>query len=185
MPRDRCAEYEVFKRADAAFRRGDLAELRAALGDPPDFPNCRGPEGIGCSCLQYAIYHSPVSFIEALLEVGADPNYDDGDGFPSLIAALSAASTGGQSRRSDAHQLLELLLTFGADVHQRGINDYTPLHCAAAAGNVRAVELFLAHGADPNARTRVDDYETPLELAERGGQVGAAEVLRRVVHGGT
>ena len=74
-----------------AYRRGDLEGLKALLGDPPDFPNCRGPAGIGEIILEYAIYHGPLAFIRTLLEQGADPNYQDRAGVPALIAALSAA----------------------------------------------------------------------------------------------
>jgi ankyrin repeat protein len=143
-----------------------------ALGDPPDFPNCRGPRGMGENILEYAIYHSPLAFIRKLLDLGADPNYDDPAGFPSLIATLSAD-------RPDRWELLKLLLDHGADVLQRGVNGYTPLHHAAATNDVPAIELLLAHGADPGARTNVDDYATPLEEAERGNHHAAAAALRR------
>ena len=58
------------------------------------------------------------------------------------------------------------------------MNDYTPLHYAAARDDARAVELLLAHGADPDARTRIDDRAKPLEEAERLGSTRAARVLR-------
>lgn len=154
-----------------AYRRGDMAAVRAALGDPPDFPNCRGPRGMGENILEYAIYWSPLAFVRALLDMGADPNYGDHAGFPSLIAALSA-------NRADRADLVKLLLARGAEIDQRGVNDYTPLHWAAAVDDAAMVELLLAHGADPAARTNVDDYATPLEEAERLGRVAAAQVLR-------
>ena len=177
----RRAEYEVFKAADAAFRRGDLHALEAALGNPPEFPNAPMPAVLGGSCLQYAIYHSPLTFIRELLELGADPNYDDGDGFPSLIAALSSAPSSQHRGRDDSHAIIELLLSYGADVNQRGMNDHTPLHYAASTDDVRAVDILLAHGADTGARTRIDDYETPLELAVRYGRTRAAERLTSAV----
>lgn len=155
-----------------AYRRGDLAAVRAELGDPPDFPNCRGPRGMGEIILEYAIYWSPLPFIRTLLELGADPNYGDHAGFPSLIAALCAD-------RPDRAEAIALLLSFGADIGQRGVNDYTPLHWAAAANDLAMIDLLLAHGADPGARTNVDDYATPLEEAERLGRAEAAEALRR------
>jgi uncharacterized protein len=71
-----------------AFQKGNLDVLKVALGNPPDFPNCTSPEGIGENCLEYAIYHSPLTLIRELLELGADPNYTDHGGFPSIIAAL-------------------------------------------------------------------------------------------------
>jgi ankyrin repeat protein len=155
-----------------AYRRGDLDAVKAALGDPPDFPNCRGPRGMGENVLEYAIYHSPLAFVRKLLDLGANPNYGDHAGFPSLIAALSAD-------RPDRQDLLKLLLDHGADVSQRGVNDYTPLHYAAATNDVPAIELLLARGADPSARTNVDDYATPLEEAERGRHHDAVAALRR------
>ncbi len=158
-----------------AYKRGDLAAVKAGLGDPPDFPNCRGPVGVGEIVLEYAIYHSPLAFIRTLLELGADPNYGDHAGFPSLIAALTCAD------RPDMYEILELLLAHGADIQQRGFNDYTPLHWAAAAGHIEAVEFLLAHGADPSARTRIDDYATPLEEAEILGLTDVAAALRKLV----
>jgi ankyrin repeat protein len=156
-----------------AYLRGDLDALKSLLGDPPDFPNCKGPPGMDEIILEYAIYHSPLPFIRKLLEAGADPNYDDHAGFPSLIAALSS------SNRPDMYEMLELLLSFGADIQQHGHNDYTPLHFAAAMEDVRAMELLLTHGADLNARTRIDDYATPLEEMEILGREQAAAFLRK------
>lgn len=156
-----------------AYKRCDLKALKKLLGDPPDFPNCQGLPGMGEIILEYAIYHSPLSFIRELLELGADPNYGDHAGFPSLIATLSS------SDRPDLHEILELLLSFGADIQQRGHNDYTPLHYAACLQDIRAMELLLAHGADLDARTRIDDCATPLEEMEILGCEQSAEFLRK------
>jgi len=156
-----------------AYKQGDVAALKRLLGDPPDFPNSRGPTGVGAIILEYAIYHSPLAFIRALLELGADPNYQDHAGFPSLIAALS-------TDRADRYEMIELLLSFGADIQQRGVNDWTPLHYAAATDDVQAIELLLARGADSNARTRIDDCATPLEEAEILGRAEAVRLLRKL-----
>src|SRR5436309_2865557 len=103
---ERCAHAKRFKRMDDAFRRGDLEELRAAVDDPSVVPNGCMPDPIG-NCLVYAIYHSPRSFIEELLQMGADPNPRVNDGFPPLIAALSCASDmAGTMRRADLHDVL-------------------------------------------------------------------------------
>jgi ankyrin repeat protein len=122
------------------------------------------------SCLEYAIYHSPLAFIRTLLELGADPNPSDHAGFPPLVAALSChqAPPGG-SARPDVAEILALLLSFGADPNQRGINDYTALHMAAEVDHAEAVRLLLESGADPTLRTRIDYCETPAELARKAG----------------
>lgn len=157
-----------------AYQNGDLAAVKAGLGDPPDFPNCRGPVAVGEIVLEYAIYHSPLAFIRTLLELGADPNYGDHAGFPSLIAALTCAD------REDMYEILELLLAHGADIQQRGFNDYTPLHWAVAERNIEAIEFLLANGADPNARTSIDDCTTPLEEAEALGLTDIAAAMRQL-----
>lgn len=158
-----------------AYKRGDLDALKALLGTPVDFPNCRGPYGMGEIILEYAIHHSPLAFIRTLLDLGADPNYGDHNGFPSLIAALSC------DNRPDRHQILDLLLTYGADVQQRGLNDYTPLHYAANLEDIRSMKLLLHHGADLHARTAIDDRATPLEEMEILGRHRSAAFLREAM----
>lgn len=174
---ERCTEYELFKRIDAAFRVGDLAALRDAVGEPWSVPNGPMPLSIG-GCLEYAIYHSPVPFIRTLLEAGANPRPENHAGFPPLIAAISCSRPGpGASARPDVTEIMELLLAFGADVNQRGMNDYTALHAAVSERNKAAVKLLLEAGADPGLRTRIDECETPREMAERAGLDDIAELL--------
>jgi ankyrin repeat protein len=73
--------------------------------------------------------------------------------------------------------MLELLLRFGADPNQRGINDWTPLHMAVAERNAEAIPILLAAGADPTLATGIDDYETPVEMAKQAGRGDLAALL--------
>jgi ankyrin repeat protein len=165
-------------RIDAAFRAGDLAALRAAVDDPAGVPNGVLPLAIG-SCLEYAVYHSPIAFIRTLLELGANTNPVDHAGFPPLIAALSCSRPQpGAPGRTDVLDVLNLLLEFGADPNQRGVNDYTPLHMAVAENNLAAIRVLLEAGADRQSRTRIDECETPAEMARRAGLDDAAEMLK-------
>ena len=168
-----------FRAADKAYREGDMAALRAALDHPSDFPNGLQPAAlaVGDYPLEYAIYWSPVSFIGALLDLGADPNYPDCGGFPSLLAALS-------SGRPETCAILRLLLDHGADPDQRGINDWTPLHHAVALRDLKALKILLEYGADPTLRTRVDDLSTPLEDALSIGLAEAVPLLTAAVVAG-
>ncbi len=173
----RCAEYEKFKKMDEAFRIGDLAALRAAVDNPESVPNGKMPLSIG-HCLEYAIYHSPLPFIGTLLEIGADPNPADHSGFPPLIAALSCSRPHpGSPARNDVIDIINLLLSHGADPNQRGVNDYTPLHMAVGERNLTAVRLLLEAGADAKLRTRIDDCETPREMAEKANLREIVQVL--------
>lgn len=159
---------------------GDMAGLRAAMGDPADFPNCRGPMAIGDSLLIYAVYHGAVSLVRELLALGADVNPSVEDGFPTLVALMSTA-------RADKHELLSLLLAAGADVDARGVNDQTALHWAVGAEDLEAADLLLSYGADPHLKTRIDDLTSPLEDAERIAFVHArpamADLLRSYAGG--
>lgn len=167
-----------FRRVDQAFRRGDLEALRAELDEHDDFPNVIAHRAIG-ACLTYAIYHSPIELITALLDAGADPNWPADDGFPPVIAALTCSIPApGATTRDDVHEIVELLLDRGADAGQRGINDYTALHQAAGNGDLAAVDILLAHGADPDEITRIDDLETALEVAIAAGHQAVVDRLR-------
>lgn len=173
----RCAEARRFERIDRAFHRGDMGALRAALDDPPDFPNCPMPLSVG-PCLAYAVYHSPVPFIGELIALGAELNPTDHDGFPPLIAALTCSrSAPGSPARPDVNAVVALLLDAGVDPNQRGFNDYTALHQAVVEDNLEALTLILDAGADPRIRTRIDDVETPRELAEAMRKSAFADVL--------
>lgn len=176
---ERCAEAKTLQRIDGAFIAGDLDALRAAVDDPSVIPNGPMPMTIG-SCLVYAIYCSPLAFIRTLLEIGADPNAPVDDGFPPLIAALSCSRTvQGAPKRADVDEIIRLLLSFGADPNQRGLNDYTALHMAVGEGNALAVQRLLEVGADPELRTRIDDCETPLEMARSGNRADIVAILER------
>src|SRR5262245_53921386 len=174
---ERCADAKKFQRINDAFKAGDLDALRAAVDDPAAVPNGRMHDAIGF-CLVYAIYHSPIAFIRTLLDIGANPNLPVDDGFPPLIAALTCTrDTPGSRARPDVVDIMRLLLKYGADPNERGINDYTPLHMAVAERNALAVYVLLQSGANRELRTRIDDCETPLEMARSAGLSDIAALL--------
>src|SRR3954466_10332172 len=131
-------------------------------------------------CLVYAIYWSPLAFIRTLLELGADPNAPVNDGFPPIIAALTCTrDVPGANRRTDVDDVIRLLLSFGADPNERGINDYTPLHMAVAERNLAAIQILLDAGADASLRTRIDDYDAPIEMAKAAGLTDVVALFAR------
>jgi hypothetical protein len=172
IPEDRCARHRLFEAIDSAFRAGDFAALGKALGGSPRWYDENMPFEFGLGHpLEYAIYWSPLAFIEELILAGSNVDFEDDAGFPALIATLSTT-------RPDRLDILRLLIRYGADLARRGINDWTPLHWAASTGDLPAIRILLEAGADPLLRTRIDDLATPAGEAERSGFMECAALLR-------
>lgn len=169
------AEMRAHMRLCDALNAGDLAAVRDALGGPATLSRAIDAY-TGDNVMQLAVGRCSPAFLRELIAAGADVNYDCLDGFPSLLSALT-------SPRDDRHETLRLLLEAGADITQRGINDYTPLHMAASRDDTAAIALLLTHGADPHARTRIDDLATPLEEAWMLGNHAAVAALEAAENG--
>ena len=177
IPEDRCERHRLFKAIDDAFKAGDFEGLGVALGGSPRWFDEHMPFELGLGHpLEYAIYWSPAGFISTLLGAGSDPNYQDHGGFPSIIAALS-------TDRADRLEIVKLLIDGGANPSMRGVNDWTPLHYAVAVRSVDAIRLLLAAGTDPALKTRIDDYTTALEEADKAGFEAGASLLRDAMAG--
>ncbi|XP_069125262.1 ankyrin repeat and KH domain-containing protein 1-like isoform X1 [Argopecten irradians] len=84
--------------------------------------------------------------------------------------ALTLACHGGHS------ELVNLLLSKGADIEHRDKKGFTPLILAATAGHVDVVEILLDHGADMEAQSE-RTKDTPLSLACSGGRYEVVELL--------
>ena len=65
-------------------------------------------------------------------------------------------------------QMVELLLSQGADLGATAGEDFTALHFAARGNHHKTVETLLKHGADPNAQEQRHG-RTPVHLAVRAG----------------
>ncbi len=123
----------------------------------------------GNPLLRHAVDLGSPEAVRLVLESGADPQYASDDGYTSLHSAID--------RNSDHAEVMALLLSAGADVNARGINDWTPLHLAAARGRLDLIELLAEAGADFSIRTRIDDFATPAEEARI---LGAEDLYERI-----
>ncbi|MCB2116647.1 MAG: ankyrin repeat domain-containing protein [Rhodobacteraceae bacterium] len=152
----------------AAMCEGDLAALERLKVQIPDLIG-RGD----CPGFLEAIALCPIETIRWLLDNGADPNAPSDCGFPSLHTAIDRM-------KPDRAEVIALLLDYGAEVNQRGMNDWTALHRAACATPARRdlIALLLDRGADRAARTRIDSYATAEEEARLLGHVAAADFIR-------
>ncbi|WP_377811250.1 ankyrin repeat domain-containing protein (plasmid) [Azospirillum sp. A29] len=134
---------------ESLLRTGDVEALKAVF-DGCDV-NARG--GV-FKQTALAFNECPDALARWLVEQGADVSAPDSYG----DTPLHARSGHWQGR-------IKILLDLGADVHSGEAARGTPLHKAAAVGNLRAVELLLAHGARVDALD--GSGQTPLAYALR------------------
>ncbi|XP_030756084.1 ankyrin repeat domain-containing protein 17 isoform X3 [Sitophilus oryzae] len=84
--------------------------------------------------------------------------------------ALTLACAGGHE------ELVELLISRGADIEHRDKKGFTPLILAATAGHEKVVDILLNHNADIEAQSE-RTKDTPLSLACSGGRYEVVELL--------
>ncbi|XP_055381299.1 ankyrin repeat and KH domain-containing protein mask isoform X2 [Condylostylus longicornis] len=87
--------------------------------------------------------------------------------------ALTLACAGGHE------ELVELLISRGANIEHRDKKGFTPLILAATAGHEKVVDILLKHGAELEAQSE-RTKDTPLSLACSGGRYEVVELLLSV-----
>jgi len=140
---------------------GDVATLKAIAMNNGDFPNGRD-DFVHRHWLINAIDCGNRDIVEWMLKEGVPANVDCDAAFPVLHSAIGREA-------SDKYEIIELLIAAGADVNQRGLNGYTPVHYAASLNDIKSLEMLRNAGADLTKQTNVDDYATPLEEAVEFG----------------
>lgn len=116
-------------------------------------PNIKAHDG--STALTMAIEGKLVKVVQALIAAGAKTEGDFGEiDPPALLAA--------QSGSPENIEMIKALAKSGADMNVS--NDYyTPLSYAVEQSNKDLVEVLLGVGANPNIKSKGDNY--PLELA--------------------
>ncbi len=116
--------------------------------------------------LQEAAAIGDVNLVRTLIENGTD--VDSIEDSYSKTALHRAAMSGHRD-------VVEFLLTKGADIDAKDYSVASPLHRAAEKGHKEVAELLIAKGADVNAKN--NDGQTPLHYAAASGRKDIAELL--------
>jgi ankyrin repeat protein len=154
--------------------KGDEAKVVVLLKQNPDLVDSR--DKFGNTALHLAALHNKVAIADLLLDNGADVNARNTDAtrVPRIEGAGETPLT--LALLSYEHkEMVELLLTHGADANVMLSHGDTPLHRAVERDLPYDVELLLANGADPNARGF--NWQSPVHMAVWHGRTGILEVL--------
>jgi uncharacterized protein len=132
-----------------AVKGGDLAKVKALMIQEPSLVNATDERGL--AAVLVATYHGQQAVADALIAGGAQ------------LDVFAAAATGQASR-------LRALLEEGPRQAGRFSPDgFTALHLAAFFGHTEAVDLLLAHRADPKAVSKNSMRAFPINSAAASG----------------
>jgi ankyrin repeat protein len=125
----------------------------------------------GVTALDWAVFSCKPNVVQKLIELGADVNHVDRQGFtPLMYTATPLRGHRLNGTQEQRNLIAELLMEHGADVN-RAMGDghasgsaMTTLHFAVSDKNVDLVRMLLAAGANPNAKE--SHGWTPLDVAK-------------------
>jgi len=150
-----------------AAKAGDLEEIKQLIADGADV-NEKAMNGD--TPLHQAANWGQTAVVKLLLAKGADANATDKRGQTPLYWATNGAND------LTAYSIAKLLIASGADVNANSAPfQLTPLHLAAAAGLSRMAALLIAHGANPDVKSR--NGSTPMAWAANFNGAKVVDVL--------
>lgn len=146
------------------LRNDGTVRLLVQSGASPEIPDIQGE-----TPMHKAARLGPLSFVQLLLDHGADINKTSSTGWTPLMYAISS-----NSNFPTSLSVVSLLLERGAKARAASAEGWTALHRAADTGPLfrssdaddaaAVVELLLAHGADVGARAVAPVYSTRQRL---------------------
>ena len=128
-------------------------------------PMLEDSRAAGIDELIQAVWGYNPTYAAYLIDRGVDVNTTDGEGTYPLVLACSYKNN---------DDMIELLLSKGADPNVRGPNGETPLGLAAK-NSLKAVQMLVDKGAEVNASD--DSGFTALHWAKEKGQEEVVKFL--------
>jgi ankyrin repeat protein len=155
----------AISRLAAKVRNGNLEGMRMMIEKGQDI---NVPTPGGQTVLQLAVLRGDVAMVGLLLGNGAD--FDVEDARTGMTPLLTAA-------RDGRHEIVEMLVRFGADINAKNRDDDTPLHLAAAGGHRATIDVLLKYRPDLEARNR--QGRTAIQQAEQNRHEQVAMAIRQ------
>ncbi len=152
---------------------GDTDQAKAILARDPGAVRARSSDG--WTALHLAAFMGHAAVARLLLDHDADLEAVSTNSIANR--PLHAALAGKEST-----EVIELLIARGADVNARVELDITPLHLAAARGNMPITRRLIALKADPAAR--MTDGKRPADFAAERGHPEVAALLNDLTGAG-
>ncbi|MBN2181047.1 MAG: ankyrin repeat domain-containing protein [Sedimentisphaerales bacterium] len=153
---------------NARSNTGEMPLDVAAYGVSAAIGELLVAKGAEVSSLYTAAYMGDLDKVKAFIDQGADIKQKKG-----MIegTALHAAAAGGHK------EVVEFLISRGADANITNIAGKTALHIAAGAGHLEIVQILLKSGSDVNTKDRMGN--TALDLALEAGHTEIVDQLHK------
>ena len=145
---------------------GDTGRAKEILARDPAAIGARSSDGWTALHLAAFMGHAPVTRV--LLDHGADLEAVSTNSIANRPLHAALAGKG-------STEVIELLIARGADVNARAELGITPLHLAAARGNMPLTRRLIQLKADPGAR--MADGKRPADFAAERGHPEVAALL--------
>jgi len=165
-----------------AAELGLLDRVRRELDLKPDLTRAFKA---GSTALHNASYWGQTAVARLLIERGADVNLPSRDDFLQIAPLGCAVATADVPNPSDDEdvvvELVQLLISSGANVNARRRDGLTALHSAGYRGLLRVIRVLLDHGADRTVQGYAGigphSGKTAAQVAASQGQEQASVLL--------
>jgi ankyrin repeat protein len=163
--------WQEFDHVARILERGDAGELEELERAVDSFPDGVDP-ALGRRWITNAVDQGATRAVAWMIQRHVELSSVDDEGSTPLISAIEL--------RDPATRLamMRLLLAAGARHDAIGLNRWTAAHCAASEGDVEALKLLAAFGADLGMATEdLGSWRTPADAARRHNHVAAIAYL--------